>query len=139
MKTLRCAFYISGFIACLLAQQNAWALFGWGKLNVYSCKTEQDAMSCNARCDKQSTEIEFEINVDRSVVFAKVFESGALISSGALEKCSVANKNNWQCGQGLEVINNRISFHKEAMIDGTYYRESKFSSNPVTTYHCAKR
>ena len=139
MKTVRCMLYVTGFIACLLAQQNAWALFGWGKLTVYSCKTEQDAMACNARCEPQNKQMEFEINVDTSVVLLKLYENGELSKSGKLERCSVANNKNWQCGEGYQFSISGSTIDKKVMVDGTLHIISKLSYEPVAKYACAKR
>lgn len=138
MRHARHALRLMVLCVFAMAQNEASAFLGWGKFDVYSCQSKNEALSCKSSCKKLDANFEFEVNVDRNVVIQKVFEGGVLTNSGPFENCSVANKNNWQCGKGEYRVGTSLLIDRDAMIDGVYFQETKYS-NGSSSYLCAKR
>lgn len=77
----------------------AWNPFG-SKLQVYECKTRYEANTCSSGCKAiEDVQIEFKVNVEKSLVTRIDYENGKQSGSVSFENCKVIDVKNWSCEQ----------------------------------------
>lgn len=125
----------------------AWNPFG-SKVPLYKCKNIVESRSCSNTCTKlEAIEVEFKVNVEKSLVTQVVFENGKQTGSNAFKNCKVIDAKNWECEENNESqYSSRQS--NNSMSNGKYSSWAHYTNYPVPkmglkgmyveTYGCTK-
>ena len=107
-----------------------------GKLELYDCNKEFDALQCNLHCKKNSGQLEFKVNPSGNKVIRYSYKDGNFVQSVSFENCVVVDSDNWECrsldNSGTSTAIMRNGIHS---FTSTYKSQSKLFRN---TFFCAK-
>ena len=123
--------------------------FTSNRFNFYSCSSEEAALNCSQCQLEKDITIQLDVNIENSVVISNLFEGKKNLGGGALEKCKIIDKRNWQCGnEGAYGEFNTFHQNTEAMTNGIYHsifrskmpRLPTLNNEPKNTesFYCAK-
>lgn len=140
------------FFSILIFTRSVYAfdLFN-GKLQLYKCSNEYEAISCSTCKLERSAKFDFKINTEKSTIIVQAFDGKDMVNSYALEQCKITDKKNWECGKGSTQDKYSTTKDKQGMNNGIYYSIyestlylsrktiSDFNVQPITRYYnCAK-
>ena len=136
------------FIAFISLHVNSSSLFS-NSLDFYTCTNEVAARNCKKCESEKNVTIQINVNVEKSIVIQNLFEGKKNLGGGALDKCKVIDKKNWQCGDdGSYNELNIYTKSKQSMTNGIYFnvyqRKSpaipkyKIEAADIENYSCAK-
>jgi len=136
------------FMACISLHVQSASLFS-NSLDFYTCTNEEAARNCK-KCElEKNITIQINVNVEKSIVIQNLFEGKKNLGGGALDKCRVVDKKNWQCGDdGNYNELNIFTKSKQSMTNGTYFNvyqrispaipKFKIQAENRENYSCAK-
>ena len=107
-----------------------------GKLELYDCNKEFDALQCNVNCKKNNGQLEFKVNSNGNKVIRYSYKDGNFVQSISFENCVVVDSDNWEC---RSLDNSRMS--TAIMRNGIHSFTSTYKSQSKLfhdTFFCAK-
>jgi len=87
------------------------------------CKNRNDIYACPESCKspRDDVEVDFKINIDDKTVIRQAFVKSKLKDSYSLSNCKIADKENWECGDGDVSFGYLTTRDKEGMNNNIWY------------------
>lgn len=116
------------------------------KLNVYYCKRNFDAQSCNDKCKiDKGNQFSFLVNKEERSVLQVIYWDGVQEGSRVHKNCTIFDGDNWDCSKQTELpyvfSSETTKMTKGIFTDYTEIidRQNWKSRNPNDESHCAKK